>query len=77
MSIYNGLKFCDSGKIIIIDDKGRFPSGPEIAKWLFRLNEKDFVEALVEMVNSGFMKGDKGEKTLNAYIEGRRPYERQ
>ena len=77
MSIYNGLKFCDGGKIIVIDDKGRFPSGPEIAKWLFRLNEEKFIEALAEMVDSGYMKVNKGEKTLNAYLEGGTIYARR
>ena len=68
MSILGSFKFCDGGIITIIDDKGRIPTGTQLASWLFSLPEDKFLEALEDMWKDGILSSDKAERTLNAYI---------
>jgi len=72
MSIHYRFKFCDGGVITVIDDKGRKPTGPQLATWLFSLPEDKFLDALEEMWQEGVIKDDKVEGTLNAYINSRK-----
>ena len=69
MTIKGDVKWSCGGKFVVIDDKGRFPSGDEIAKWLKSQPEDIFITELTNMVETGYLSDERARKTLNAYVK--------
>lgn len=69
MTINGDVKWAYGGKFVLIDDKGRFPSGNEIATWLKAQPEDIFITELTNMVKTGYMSDERARKTLNAYVK--------